>query len=62
MTLYETSITFVYRNGSEFTETYGVPLNVSQLADRVVEARERVAKESNIVKIDLQTKVVDTQN
>ena len=56
MRLFDTSITFIYRNGSEFTEHYAKPLNVSQLADKVIAAEIRVSKESNIEKALLHVK------
>lgn len=62
MNLYNTSVTFVYRNGSKFTEHYAKPLNVGQLVDKVLQAQIRANKESNIIDVKLHVERLDTQN
>lgn len=56
---FQTSITFTYRNGSEFTEHYAKPLTLVQVFDKNHEAAKRVSEESNIVSYELHTKLLD---
>lgn len=60
MTLYNTSITFHYRNGSQFTETYAKPQTLVQVVEKVRDAKVRISKESNLVDAELKMEKLDT--
>ena len=62
MTYQNFSVTYIYRNGSQFTEYYPKSQNVGQLADRLIEARRKVAQESNIVDAKLNYDGVSNPN
>ena len=61
---YDLSITYTYRNGSQFTEHYAKPQYLGQMARKVEAARAKYATESNIVKIQYSAKPLplDTAN
>lgn len=62
MTYQNVSITYFYRNGSQFTEYFPKEQSVGQLADRLIEARRKVAQESNIVDAKLNYDGVSNPN
>lgn len=56
------SITYVYRNGSQFTEYFPKEQNVTQLTNKLIEARRKVLQESNIVDAKLNYKGINNPN
>ena len=59
---YILSITYTYRNGSQYTEHYAKPQSQNQAARKFETARAKYVTESNIVNIEYSVKPLPLDN